>query len=310
MRRLGVLGLVLATALSACSSLESAIGDQLAIESDGTTTTTTELAQPNDTTPEAEAATTTEPPAEGGEQAESTTPTPPEPPVFSGPLTVNVLNTYPHDATAYAEGMEVSQGYLVESTGLYGSSSRRRVVAASGSIVAQVDLEPEIYASGITFHNGTGIQVTRSERIVVLFDVDDLREFDRFTIESEGWGVCADAETVFLSNGTSTLSKRDPMSFIETGSLTVTQDGAPIDKLAELECVGTQVWAVLWPTNQLVQIGPDGAVTASADLSSLVPEGLSVEDALAAIAYNEETGTFFVTGKRWPSVFEVSFSEA
>lgn len=309
MRRLGVLGLVLATALSACSSLESIIGDQSAIGSNGTPTTATTVAQPiatDNTNP----STTSEPPAEGEEQSESTSAAITEPPVFAGPLTVKVLNTYPHDSTAYSEGMEVSEGYLIESTGLYGSSSRRKVDPASGSIVSKIDLEPEIYGSGLTFHNGTGIQVTRSERIVVLFDVADLREFDRFTIESEGWGVCADAETVFLSNGTSTISKRDPMSFLETGSLTVTQDGAPIDKLAELECVGAQIWAVLWPTNQLVQIGQDGVVTASADLSSLVPEGLSVEDALAAVAYNEETRTFFVTGKRWPSVFEVSFSEA
>ncbi len=309
MRRLGVLGLALAMALSACSSLESIIGDQSAIESNGTPTTATAVGQPL-VTDDANPSTTSEAPAEGEEQSESTTTDLTEPPVFAGPLSVNVLNTYPHDSTAYAEGMEISQGYLIESTGLYGSSSRRRVDPTSGSVVDKVDLEPELYGSGLTFHNGTGIQVTRSERIVVLFDVADLREFDRFTIESEGWGVCADAETVFLSNGTSTLSKRDPMSFLETGSLAVTQDGAPIDKLAELECVGTQIWAVLWPTNQLVQIGQDGAVTASADLSSLVPEGLSVEDALAAIAYNEETHTFFVTGKRWPSVFEVSFSEA
>lgn len=308
MRRLGVLGLALATALSACSSLESAIGDQTAIEAVESTTTTTEQIEPDDTAPETETTTTAvTPTSEDG--AETTTPTATEAPVFSGPLTVNVVNTYPHDATAYAEGLEIAEGYLIESTGLYGSSSRRKVDAASGSVISQVELEPEIYGSGLTFHNGTGIQVTRSERVVVLFDVADLREFDRFTIESEGWGVCADEEIVYLSNGTSTLSKRDPMSFLETGALSVTQDGAPVDKLAELECVGNQIWAVLWPTNQLVQIGRDGVVTASVDLSSLVPEGLSVEDAFAAVAYNEESQTFFLTGKRWPSVFEVTFSE-
>lgn len=302
MRRVGAIGLALAALLSACSSLDDVINTtaQPAITTqpvEATTSTSTTVAETTTSTTETEPETTVAP-----------TTAPLAPPVFSGALAVEVLNTYPHDTAAYTESLEFDLGSLIETTGLFGSSTRRQVDPESGSTTQLVELDPDLWGTGLTFIGETGFQVTRQRGLVILFNQSDLSEFDRFTFEGEGWGLCATDELLYLSSGGSTLSVRDPMSFLETASVSVTRDGTPAERLGELECVGNQIWAVLWPTNTMVQFDQSGVVTATADLSSLVPEGLSSEDTLAGIAYNDATGTFFVTGKRWPNVFELKLS--
>ncbi|MEZ5342868.1 MAG: glutaminyl-peptide cyclotransferase [Acidimicrobiales bacterium] len=316
MRRITVLAnlAVLATAslaITGCGSLDSAISSQAlppvatTAPNDGTTPTTdagssSTTAPTGDTTPTSD---TTEP-ATGAETTLAPLPS------LAGPLNATVVATYPHDPTAYTEGLEFYDGSLVEATGLYGASSRRIIDIASGSINIQEALQPEHWGSGLSFTADTGIQVTRNESVAILFDPIDLKEIGRFDYPAQGWGVCATDEIFYVGVGANTVSLRDPMSFLETGTMTVTQDGTPLTQLGEMECVGDQLWAVVWPSNTLVQFNRQGQVTATADLTALVPEGLAPEDTLSGIAYNERTGTFFITGKRWPSLFEISFAAA
>jgi glutaminyl-peptide cyclotransferase len=90
-------------------------------------------------------------------------------------------------------------------------------------------------------------------------------------------------------------------------------DGAPVDRLNELECVKGSVYANVWRTDRIVRIDPDtGRVMGLIDASGLLsPDdyGSGQVDVLNGIAYRPETDTFFLTGKYWPRLFEVRFVE-
>ncbi len=228
-------------------------------------------------------------------------------------LNVQVVNTYPHDSGAFTQGLTVIDGVLLESTGLYGSSSRRRVGLTNGEVSTSVPLDESLFGAGLTVVDGsTVIQLTWREGVAIVSDVLTLQEFDRFNYSGEGWGLCSDDDRLIMSDGSSTLIVRDPMSFAQAGTIDVTRDGQPVSKLNELECVGTDIWANVWLTNEIVRIdGTTGEVTGVADLTALVPPGpLGDEDVLNGIAYDPATNAFYVTGKNWDLLYEVSFSDS
>lgn len=231
----------------------------------------------------------------------------------SGPaqLSLTVVNTYPHDAGAFTQGLEYIDGALIESTGLYGTSGRRRVGLTNGEVSSSLALDDDLFGGGIALiGDETIIQLTWREGVAILADLVTLQEFDRFNYEGEGWGLCSDGERLVMSDGTSELTFRDPMSFNKIGSVKVTLAGEQLENINELECVGNDVWANIWLSSEIVRIDPtSGEVTAVVDASSLLPAGADSEDVLNGIAYNPETETFFLTGKRWDELFEVTFSD-
>ncbi len=228
-------------------------------------------------------------------------------------LVPQIVNTFPHDPTAFTQGLEYLDGVLFESTGLYGESSRRRVGLTNGVISSSLPLTDDLFGGGLALvGEGTVIQLTWKEGIAILADPITLQEFDRFTYEGEGWGLCDQGEQLVMSDGTSTLTLRDPMSFAAVGTVSVTRAGEPVERLNELACVGGFVWANVWLTNDIVQIDPStGDVVAVVDASSLVPTGITDEEnVLNGIAYNPVDETFFITGKRWDVLYEVDFVES
>jgi len=133
-----------------------------------------------------------------------------------------------------------------------------------------------------------------------------------FDYAGEGWGLCHDGTRLVMSDGSSTLTFRHPVTFEVLGSASVARaDGSPVTRLNELECVGRQVWANVWLTDRIVVIDPaTGAVEAEADMAGIIsphPAITDTDNVLNGIAYRPDTGTFLITGKRWPAVFEVRF---
>lgn len=249
-------------------------------------------------------------------EGESTTDTADEDGVEStGPaaLEAAIINTYPHDSSAFTQGLTIIDGTLIESTGLYGESSRRRVGLTNGEVSTIVPLDESLFGAGLTvIDDATVLQLTWREGVAILSDVVTLQEFDRFNYSGEGWGLCHDGDRLVMSNGSSTLTVRDPMSFAQADTIEVTRDGTPVSQLNELECVDGDIWANVWLTNEIIRIdGTTGEVTGFADLTALVPEGpLGEEDVLNGIAYDPATNSFFVTGKNWDVLYEVSFTDS
>jgi glutamine cyclotransferase len=223
-------------------------------------------------------------------------------------MTYEVLNVYPHDPQAFTQGLIYQDGYLFESTGLYGESTLRKVALETGEVLKEIDLAPEYFAEGLTDWDGTLIQLTWREGTGFVYRLDDFSLLQRFIFSTEGWGLTQDGERLIMSDGTAALYFLNPETFLVEDSVTVTYQGELIQRVNELEYVRGEVYANIWQTEQIIRIDPaSGQVLGWIDLSGILPPELRKEDTnvLNGIAYDPERDRLFITGKFWPSVFEV-----
>ncbi|MQY19300.1 glutaminyl-peptide cyclotransferase [Nocardia macrotermitis] len=223
-------------------------------------------------------------------------------------LGVKVLATRPHDRTAFTEGLEIDGDVLYESTGLEGKSGLRATNLTTGTQLARIDLDPKYFGEGITRAGDTLWQLTWQNGIAFDRDPATLAERRRVHFEGEGWGLCTRGKSVVMSNGTSTLTFRDPTTFAPTGTVRLTDyTGA---RLNELDCApdGT-VYANDWPTNHILHIDPtSGRVLGDIDVGTLLtPTQQAGADVLNGITDLPGTDHFLITGKNWPTMFEVQF---
>jgi glutaminyl-peptide cyclotransferase len=232
-------------------------------------------------------------------------------------LGVEVLETFDHDPDSFTQGLQLAEHpehgtVFYESAGLYGASDVRIVAPGTGEVLASQDLPVEQFAEGLTLTDTDLWQITWQEHTAHRRDPVTLDVVESVEYEGEGWGICYDGERLVMSDGTPTLTFRDPVTFAETGTVDVTLDGEPVAQINELECVGGQVWANLWLTDQIVRIDPEtGEVGAVVDAAGLLPEeDAAGADVLNGIAAGEEEGTFYLTGKHWPKLFLVRFTPA
>ncbi len=228
-------------------------------------------------------------------------------------LQPEILNTFPHDTQAFTQGLEFAGDDLIESLGEYGRSARRIVDPATGTIKVEVALPAEQFGNGLTVSDDRLIQLTWQSGRAIVADPDTLEPTGQFEFDGEGWGICAEPDRLITSNGSSRLTFRDPASFAPIGSVDVTFNDQLVSNINELECVDGLVWANRWLTTEILRIDPaTGLVTGVVDARSLVPadQTLSQDDVLNGIAYRATTSTFFVTGKRWNTLYEVRFVPA
>ena len=224
-------------------------------------------------------------------------------------LDTQVLATYPHDPQAFTQGLLLHGGKLYESAGRYGVSSLREVELTTGSVLRSVPIASNYFAEGLALVGDRLIQLTWQEHVALEYDRTTFSALGQFTYTNEGWGICYDGTRLVMSDGSDRLYFRDPETFAVTGQVGVTIDGQPRTALNELECVGAEVFANIWLTDTIVRIDPrTGAVTAVINASGLLaPAERASADVLNGIAYDAGRGTFLITGKLWPKLFEVRF---
>ncbi len=235
----------------------------------------------------------------------TTQPAPPGVPV----VTPTIVERYPHDSAAFTQGLEFSDGLLIESLGLVGESSRRKVEPTSGDVIGSAPLDSDHFGAGLTVVDTNVIQLTWQQGVAVVADLVTLIEMGRFSFEGEGWGLCGlDDGRLAMSNGSGFLTFRDATNFEPTGELEVTRDGETVQNLNELECVGDSIYANVWLENDILEIdATTGVVSRVIDATALLPQDRAPDDVLNGIAYRANTNTFFLTGKRWTVMYEVSF---
>jgi glutamine cyclotransferase len=224
-----------------------------------------------------------------------------------------VLESYPHDAKAFTQGLLLHDGALYESTGHYGRSSLRQVELASGKVLRRIELPRELFGEGLALANGRLVQLTWREGVAPIYDRASFARTGQFTYSGEGWGLCFDGSQFIQSDGSHRLIFRDPATFAVTRQIAVTQDGQPVSALNELECVGDVVYANIWLTDRIVEIAKlNGIVRATIDASGLLSPAdhaaLAHEATLNGIAHDPANGTFMLTGKLWPKLFRVRFA--
>ena len=224
----------------------------------------------------------------------------------------DVLATYPHDPGAFTQGLLLEDGYFYESTGLYGESSLREVVPETGEVLREVELSPDLFAEGLTLVDDRLIQITWQAGVALVYNADTFEQTDTFSYEGQGWGLCFDGEELVMSDGSATLTRRDPETFAPLGTVEVKLGGEPVEMLNELECVDGSVYANIWQTDTIVKIAEDGRVTQEIDASNLLTGAeraqLDPNAVLNGIAYDPEAETFYLTGKLWPKLFAVRFT--
>lgn len=219
-----------------------------------------------------------------------------------------VIASYPHDTENFTEGLDYVGGLLYEGTGLYGKSKLTVSDLATGRVEAELSLAPEYFGEGVTVLGDEVFQLTYTSRLGFVYDRESLETARTFAYPTEGWGLTDDGERLIMSDGTSTLFFLDPQSGAETGRLTVTDGGSPVDALNELEYIDGEIYANVWMTERIAVISPrTGEVKAWIDLAGLNPDPsqLTGEYVLNGIARGPESGRILVTGKCWPSIFEI-----
>jgi glutaminyl-peptide cyclotransferase len=224
-----------------------------------------------------------------------------------------VVKTYPHDITAYTEGLEFRGNELWESTGLNGSSSIRRVDLASGKILEIHPLSTLYFGEGITFFANRLYQLTYQSGIAFEYDPKTFKQIQSFHYPGEGWALTHDAKHLIMSDGTSALRILDPATFREESRIAVREGTRPITNLNELELIEGEIWANIWRQKDIVvRIDPrSGQVNSWVDFNGLRQDaGCDANcEVLNGIAYDAPRKRIFVTGKRWPKLLEIQVVE-
>ena len=219
-----------------------------------------------------------------------------------------VVGSYPHDPRAFLQGLVWHDGGFYESTGRFGESTLRRVAFPSGEVVQQVPLSGEFFGEGLALVGDRLIQLTWQSKRAFIYDRATFAPLGEFTYETEGWGLTYDGASLILSDGSDVLPYFDPDRYPPLRTLAVTMDGRPLRRLNELEWIRGEIWANVWLTDLIVRIDPaTGQVVGVLDLAGLLPPEWrrDSDDVLNGIAYDPDGGRIFVSGKRWPLLFEI-----
>ena len=225
-------------------------------------------------------------------------------------LNVQVHRVVPHQTDAYTQGLVWWQGKLYESTGRRGTSELRRIDPTTGEVEQRAPISKLFFGEGLARDGERLVMLTWHAEQAFLFGIPDLEQRGTFRYRGEGWGLCHGGESFLMSDGSARLVFRDSDSFAVVGHVDVTLDGQPVRHLNELECVGEEIYANVYRQEVIVRIDTvSGRVTGVVDASGLLgPEEAASADVLNGIAHVPETGRFFITGKLWPKMFEVTFT--
>lgn len=228
-----------------------------------------------------------------------------EPPDY---YTYKVVHAWPHDPGAFTQGLLYSHGKLLESTGLNGKSSLREVSLESGLVVKSVAIPSEYFAEGLAVIGNRVYQLTWRSQKGFIYDLGSFASEGEFRYRGEGWGLTSDDRGLVLSDGTDRIRFLEPESYHVTREIRVSLGESRLPMLNELEWIKGEIFANVWQTDEVVRINPaDGTVVGVVDFYGLLPESdrRPETDVLNGIAYDPDRNRLFVTGKRWPKMFEV-----
>lgn len=223
-----------------------------------------------------------------------------------------IVHSYPHDVTAFTQGLFWDNSHLYEGTGQYGQSRVARIDLETGKALAETRLPADQFGEGITHWRGQIIGVTWKGGVGHRWRIGDLKPISSFTYDGEGWGVAMHGDRLVLSDGTPTLRFFDPATMREERRVTVRFGGRPLAMLNELEAIDGEIWANVWMTDMIVRIDPDsGDIRSTVDLKGLREDAgaRGGDSVLNGIAWDAKAKRLFVTGKYWPKLYEIALAD-
>jgi glutaminyl-peptide cyclotransferase len=219
-----------------------------------------------------------------------------------------VIHSYPHDREAFTQGLVYDGGSLFEGTGQKTSSSLREVELTTGKVIRQLNLDETLFGEGIAIFHDRIYQVTWEEKVGFVYDKSTFKVINKIYYPTEGWGLTTINDKIAMSDGTNIISFYEPETFTAVSKIEVYDNRKKVDKLNELEYINGEIWANIWMTDLIARIDPQsGKVLSYIDLKGILPDKQrSAEtDVLNGIAFDRQGGRIFVTGKRWPLLFEI-----
>ncbi len=228
-----------------------------------------------------------------------------------------VVAAYPHDNTAFTEGLQYVDGVMYESTGLRGKSVLKKNDLQTGRELQRIQLDGKYFGEGITVLNGKIYQLTYEEKTGFVYDAKTLKQLQTFTYANEeGWGMTNDGTNLLYSDGSDVLYFMNPTDFSIVKKIQVKDQYGPITDINELEYIKGYIYANQWRADMIYKIDPStGNVVGIADMRNLrrqtgIPPLEEATDetkpeVLNGIAYDAATNRIFITGKNWPKIFEV-----
>ena len=235
--------------------------------------------------------------------------------------TFEVVNEYPHDTTAFTQGLEFENGYLYETTGAGNNliTSLRKVDLTSGKVVQKKEItgsdasgEP-YFGEGMTIVDDRIVMLTWRNNVGYVFNKNTFDQVGSFTYQQsrEGWGLCYDGKRLIKTDSSNKLYFLDPNSYKELGFIAVYDHNGAVDYINELEYIDGKVYANIYGKDIVVIINPEtGAVEGQINFVGLYKNAnrAPVDQEMNGIAYDKSTKRLFVTGKQWNKLYEVSIS--
>jgi glutamine cyclotransferase len=223
-----------------------------------------------------------------------------------------VIHTYPHDRAAFTQGLFYDNGKLYEGTGEESGSTLREVELETGKVIRQHDLDAALFGEGITLYNNRIYQVTWKNKVGFVYDKSDFKLLNKIYYATQGWGLTTVNNKIVMSDGSNVLYFNEPEMFTVISKIEVYDNTKKRDSLNELEYINGEIWANIWMNDHIARIDPvTGKVLGYIDLSGILPapDRNSETDVLNGIAYDNKGNRIFVTGKRWPKLFEIKVTE-
>jgi glutamine cyclotransferase len=222
--------------------------------------------------------------------------------------TYKIIQVFPHDPKAFTQGLAYQNGFLYEGTGLPGRSSLRKLRIETGEVIQQVDLAPQYFGEGVTLVGNNILELTWQSHLGFVYRLNDLHWLRSFSYPGEGWGLATGPHEIFMSDGTDEIRVWDSRTLAEKRRIRIHDGATAIDQLNELEMVEGEIFANVWQTDRIARISPQsGEVVGWIDLKGLLNPVYRTDAGavLNGIAYDPIKKRLFVTGKLWPSIFEI-----
>lgn len=224
--------------------------------------------------------------------------------------TYKVKNVYKHDVNAYTQGLFYKDGFLYEATGLKGQSTIRKVKLETGEVIHGFAIPKDVFGEGIVLFDNKIVQISWQAGRGFVYDFNTFEVIDEFSYNGEGWGICTDGKKLFMTNGSAEIKILETQSYSTIKTLQAYDNEGAVVYLNELEYINGYIYANIYQYEKIAKIDPsNGKVLAYIDLTGILPmnDYVASTDVLNGIAYDEKTNRIFVTGKKWPKLFEVEF---
>jgi glutamine cyclotransferase len=224
-----------------------------------------------------------------------------------------LIHIYPHDSEAFTQGLFYDNGVLYEGTGQETGSSLREVELETGRVLRQHNLESSLFGEGITLYKDRIYQVTWTSKVGFVYNKSDFKVLNKIFYQTQGWGLTTINDRIVMSDGSNVLYFLEPDMFEAVSRIEVYDNEKKVDQLNELEYIDGEIWANIWQTDLIARIDPTtGKVNSYLDLSQIFPDSKRREanaDVLNGIAWDARGGRIFITGKRWPKLYEIKIAE-